>query len=368
MNMEQSTSIATTREAASPLDALLPNGAAARLLDAPSPALTPNQTRPRPRWWLRKWQLRTHEAFTPDAAPPQCGLEPPSDWAPAAHQLTDLARIPVAAPSWWASSAGFVGNIETWTGSTSTDRLNRPDISGRRSLRLQLSLAGWGHFQVRGETPQRLDPGKAIIRLVPSRDRCYLPEESPGWTFAWIGIHHPYLRDRLATRLASIGPIIDMPPDAALTASALRLVRGAIKKDFRDQFEAETALFEFVLSFERWVLKARECASDDHQLMDEVRSHIVAKLPKAISVCSLASEFGMSRSHFSHFFRARTGLTPAHFATEVRVQIAALMLTETAAPLKAIADACGFANANHLCKVFRRIRHLSPASFRQVAR
>lgn len=87
-------------------------------------------------------------------------------------------------------------------------------------------------------------------------------------------------------------------PDDALTASALHLVRGAIKKDFRDRYAVELALFEFVL------------------------------------------------------------------ATEVRVHEATRLLRETREPLKQIADACGFANANHFCKVFRRFQHVSPAAYR----
>jgi len=68
------------------------------------------------------------------------------------------------------------------------------------------------------------------------------------------------------------------------------------------------------------------------------------------------------------FFRERTGLTPAHFATQVRVHEAARMLIETRLPLKAIAAACGFANANHFSKAFRRLQHLSPASYRRTMR
>lgn len=153
-----------------------------------------------------------------------------------------------------------------------------------------------------------------------------------------------------------------------MTASIIRLVRGAIKKDFRDRFEAEIALFEFVPTFERWAQHSAESIVDGQTLMDKVRARILAGLPKAIGVHALAAEFGMSRSHFSHYFRGRTGLTPAHFSTEVRVDKATRMLRETHDPLKAIADACGFASANHLCKVFRRLRHLSPASLRQECR
>ena len=91
-------------------------------------------------------------------------------------------------------------------------------------------------------------------------------------------------------------------------------------------------------------------------------------MPKALDVNALAAEYGMSRTHFSHLFRARTGLTPAHFATEVRIHEAARMLLETRTPLKQIAVACGFANANHFCKVFRRIQHVSPKSYRRTVR
>lgn len=73
----------------------------------------------------------------------------------------------------------------------------------------------------------------------------------------------------------------------------------------------------------------------------------------------------MSRSHFSHHFRARTGLTPARFMMEVRVQEAARMLQATHVPLKQIADEWGFANVNHFGKVFRRFQYASPAAYRR---
>jgi AraC family transcriptional regulator len=95
---------------------------------------------------------------------------------------------------------------------------------------------------------------------------------------------------------------------------------------------------------------------------------VLARLPAAIEVTSLAEKFGMSRSYFSHVFRERTGITPAHFATEVRIKQVEGMLRATCEPLKTIAAACGFANANHPCKVFRRLRHNTPTAFRQSVR
>jgi AraC-like DNA-binding protein len=228
----------------------------------------------------------------------------------------------------------------------------------------QFTLAGFGHFQLEGEAPRVITPGKGFFAVVPSRHCYYLPEDSPGWTFGWFGIYHPYLLARVTAQTTTTGPFVDLAPDDALTAAALRLVRGAIKKDFQDRFAVELALFDFVLAYERWAHLARDHSGQRKQLLHNVRQRVVAALPNALPVDAIATDYGMTRSHFSHFFHSCTGLTPAHFSTEVRVHEATRLLRETRQPLKQIAAACGFANANHFCKVFRRFQHLSPIAYR----
>jgi AraC-like DNA-binding protein len=101
-------------------------------------------------------------------------------------------------------------------------------------------------------------------------------------------------------------------------------------------------------------------------LLEDVQARVLAGLPSAINVNALAVAYGMSRTHFSHYFRSQTGLTPARFAAEVRIHQATRMLLDTRAPLKQIADRCGFADANYFCKVFRRFQHMSPAAYRRA--
>jgi AraC-like DNA-binding protein len=366
--MEQLRSTSTGHDTAGYLHPLLTDRGVVRAIpEAPPVAI--GTVRSILRWRPEEWRRRSYGVLAPTVVVrhPDRGPEAPPEWASTLHQLAELARTPVPAPSWWTPATAFYGNIETRLDPNAEYLYGMPSPDASTpALYLQLSLAGWGCFQTRGDTPRQVGPGKAFFALLPSQHRCYLPKESPGWTFAWIAIYHPYLRAKIARQIAATGPIVDIPASGEMTASVLRLLRGAIKKDFRDQFESEMAMFAFSVTLERWAQQRRDGVARDGRLVDEVRSRIIAKLPRAIDVLSLAAEFGMSRSHFSRLFRDRTGLTPGHFATEVRIEEAARLLLDSNEPQKAIASACGFASANHFCKVFRRLRKLSPAAFRAV--
>jgi len=320
---------------------------------------------------VAEWRRRSYQVLTGDVvAKWNEGPPPPPAWAKSVRRLTDLLAKPVPPPLWWTLKTAYCGSVETRTDPTSYyfDGMNRPGPDDPPVIYLQLTLAGWGNFQLYGQKPQQITPGKAFFVMVPSRHRYYLPADSPGWTFAWFGIHNPWLVTRITKQVIARGPLVEVEPDSVLAASILRLLSGAIKKDFRDRFEVELALFEFALAYERWTEQGHDSYDAGQRLLDETRSLILAALPGTVRVDDLANHQGISRKHFSFLFHERTGLTPAHFATQVRVHEAARMLIETRLPLKTIAADCGFANANHFSKVFRRLQHLSPASYRRTMR
>jgi transcriptional regulator GlxA family with amidase domain len=100
-------------------------------------------------------------------------------------------------------------------------------------------------------------------------------------------------------------------------------------------------------------------------MLDEARRFTLENLSSSFGVGELARRGGLSRSHFSHRFRDATGLSPAAFVQSVRLNQVRLLLRDTDRPLKVIAGETGFADANHLCKAFRREYHLSPGVYRR---
>jgi AraC-like DNA-binding protein len=281
------------------------------------------------------------------------------------RHLIDASRQLEQAPSWWTPVDAYFGNAETrvdpssyhWDGMRRIGRRDRPLVF------FQFTLAGFGHFELYGRPPQRIAPGTGFFAVIPSRHRYYLPESSPGWSFAWIGIYHPYLLRRIAKQVAATGPLVQALPNSPLTRHLVRLVSGAFRKDFRDRFEVEQELFAFTLAFEKLVQAAPD--PEGEGLLEELRSRVLSDPRRPLGIELLAAERGMTRTAFSHFFRARTGLTPARFITEVRVQEAARLLVTTRLGLDRIGSDCGFANGNHFSKVFRRFRHQSAGTYRR---
>jgi AraC-like DNA-binding protein len=314
------------------------------------------------------WRRRSFEVLTSEVVAGQRpGPEPPAPWAPHLRRLVEASRAPVEGPPWWTPSSAYFGNVETRTDPRGYrwDGMRRLGPHDRPLAFFQLTLAGWGEFELYGRPPRRLPPGTAFFAVVPSRHRYYLPEDSPGWTFAWIGVYHPYILRRIAKQVATAGPLIVTPPASQLVASTMRLVRGAFEKDFRDRHEVELALYEFLFAYERRLDEIRDPEGDRERLLEWLRERVLANPRAPLHVDRIAAERGMSRSHFSHHFRARTGLSPARYMMEVRVQEAAGALLASRAPLKEIATEWGFANPTHFGRVFRRFQHVSPAAYRR---
>jgi AraC-like DNA-binding protein len=314
--------------------------------------------------WRRSFQELLTSEVVAGRAP---GPVPPRQWAPLCARLVQDSRAPSPGPSWWTPTQAFFGSVETRTDPSAYcwDGMKRIGRRARPLVFFQFTLAGWGYFELYRRAPQRIAPGRGFFAVVPSRHRYYLPPSSPGWTFAWLGIYHPYLVRRIAAQVARSGPVVAMSPESPLVAAAARLVRGAFQKDFRDRFDVEMALFELVIAYERLAHKLSDPEGERERLLDALRARVMGDPSRPLGVARVAAEHGMSRSHFSHYLKARTGLSPGRFMTEVRVQEAARLLVQTRIPVKQIAAACGFTNVNHFGKVFRRYQHLSPAAYRQ---
>jgi transcriptional regulator GlxA family with amidase domain len=103
----------------------------------------------------------------------------------------------------------------------------------------------------------------------------------------------------------------------------------------------------------------------EREPLREVQRSIVEHVGGKHSVDAMAERAHMSPRHFARAFRAETGVTPARYVERVRLEAARRRLEDSAEPIAAVADACGFGTAETMRRVFLRTLDVGPAEYRR---
>ena len=93
-----------------------------------------------------------------------------------------------------------------------------------------------------------------------------------------------------------------------------------------------------------------------------------ADLGGRLTLQNIATELGLSVSHFSRAFRASVGLPPHQWLLRQRVRVAKQLMTDRGLSLAEIAVAAGFANQSHFTRVFSSLAGVSPGEWRREAK
>lgn len=87
-----------------------------------------------------------------------------------------------------------------------------------------------------------------------------------------------------------------------------------------------------------------------------------------LSVTRLAHDLNLSRSRFTHLFRAHVGLSPGRFVRNARLERAAALVRDSTFSIKEVMAAVGFSDPSHFARDFRRYHGVSPRRFRAGGR
>lgn len=97
----------------------------------------------------------------------------------------------------------------------------------------------------------------------------------------------------------------------------------------------------------------------------EVCRHIIEHVSEDLSVDALARHAHMSPRNFARAFAAETGVTPARYVENVRLEAARRALEDTAEQIARVAEACGFGTTETMRRCFLRAFGVGPAEYRR---
>ncbi|MEM8737783.1 MAG: AraC family transcriptional regulator [Planctomycetota bacterium] len=105
--------------------------------------------------------------------------------------------------------------------------------------------------------------------------------------------------------------------------------------------------------------------ADDQRRIDRVCRLLAERYAGPLTQAEAAASVHLSPGAFSRFFKRTTGRTFVAHLHELRIADACRRLGQTDAPVTDICFACGFENVSNFNRVFRRLRGVSPRTYRR---
>ncbi|TQS46930.1 helix-turn-helix domain-containing protein [Cryptosporangium phraense] len=184
---------------------------------------------------------------------------------------------------------------------------------------------------------------------------------------------HVYLRDDVLQQ-AHDGPAVDLVEELGARDPLLEQVVLALDgvltswepaaRTYVDQLGTLLAA-QLARGHSNRRLTSRRAAGLGDRQFAAVTGLLDARLGEPVPLAAMADAAGLSVSQFSRQFKARTGLAPHQYLLRVRLDAATRLLRNRALSIAEIATRCGFSHQEHLTRVMRTHRGVTPAALRR---
>jgi transcriptional regulator GlxA family with amidase domain len=183
-----------------------------------------------------------------------------------------------------------------------------------------------------------------------------------------------------AAELAARHPAVEVDPEpiflrdgqiwtsAGVTAGmdlALALVEEDLDREAALQIARHLVLFLRRPGNQSQFSAALSAQAPAREPLREIQRHVIENPAGDLSVEALADRACMSPRHFARAFAAESGVTPARYVEQVRLEDARRRLEDTGEPIAQVATVCGFGTAETMRRAFLRTLDVGPAEYRR---
>lgn len=246
------------------------------------------------------------------------------------------------------------------------------DLEKGRTLneyQLLYNPEGEGVFYSQTVREARLRPGDMFL-LFPGEWHSYHPNPKKGWESYWIGFKGKNIDDRVrAGFLSPQKPIYHIGFSDGIVSLYKQAYQTAIDEAaYSQQLMAGIVnhLIGMMYSLERNIqLMTRSQAHVN--MINRARLRIRESLESSLTIQQVAEEMGVSYSNFRKLFKEFTGISPATYQQDLRLQRAKELLSTTNMSIKEIAYQLNFESPDYFSAKFKIKTGHRPSELRNNA-
>ena len=103
------------------------------------------------------------------------------------------------------------------------------------------------------------------------------------------------------------------------------------------------------------------------RVVSDIRTYCSQHLSdSALGGQMISDHFGLSATYLNQLFKQELGMTIKQYISEMRMERAEQLLTQTYETVDEIATKCGYSNGNYFAKAFRENRKMPPTDYRKM--
>lgn len=207
-----------------------------------------------------------------------------------------------------------------------------------------------------------------LFLLFPGEWHSYHPTGKHGWKSYWIGFKGKNVDDRVKAGFLSVEkPIYHV----GFSADIIRLYEEAYKRAQEEAPYLQQILAGIVnhLVGLMYALERSMELSKDHTRVDMInlaRLRIRESLEVDLTIQQIAEDLGVSYSNFRKLFKEFTGISPALYQQDLRLQRAKELLATTSLSIKEIAYRLRFESPDYFSSKFKIKTGKKPSEFRNM--
>jgi AraC-like DNA-binding protein len=226
---------------------------------------------------------------------------------------------------------------------------------------------GRGVFEAKGVRLRAVGAGDVFV-LFPGVWHRYAPDPKTGWDEYWLGFQGAWA-DRLmrAPFFARRSPVIRVGEDEELRQRFVSLVdaveRSPAGRPFSDAGHT-LAILGLVQERVQKVGAGRRMSA----AVREAQNRILRRAGETLDFAVLARSLGLSYTSFRRQFRTQTGVAPARFQRDIRLNRARELLAATELSISEIAQQIGVDTVFYFSRMFKAKTGLSPKAYRAQVR
>lgn len=205
-----------------------------------------------------------------------------------------------------------------------------------------------------------------IFLLFPGEWHTYRPLSNKGWTSYWIGFKGKNIDDRVkAGFLSPEKPIYHVGFSTDIIAifdKALNIADNEYPYYQQTLAGMVNYLIGMMYSLERNLELNKKSQQVD--IIGKAKIMIRESLETCLTIQEIAKTLGVSYSSFRKLFKEHTGIAPAMYQHNLRLQLAKELLTSTDESIKEIAYRLNFGSPDYFSSKFKAKTGMKPSDYR----